>query len=61
MCLFARRVVIWSNTQESEVGTATFCYGLDGPDIESRWKRDFPRPSSHPASCTMGPGFFPGL
>jgi len=31
-------------------------YGLDGPEIESLWGRDFPRPSrsAHPASYTMG-------
>jgi hypothetical protein len=26
---------------DSSVGKAT-CYGLDGPWIESRWRRDFP-------------------
>ena len=26
------------------VGIAT-CYELDGPGIESRWRRDFPHPS----------------
>ena len=41
-------------------------YGLDGPGIESRWGRDFPHlsrkgPGAHPASCTMGTGFFPGV
>jgi hypothetical protein len=39
-------------------------YGLDGPGIKSRWRRDFPHPSrcpgAHPASCTMGNGPFPG-
>ena len=38
-------------------------YGLDGPGIESRWRRDFPPvqtgPGTHPASCTMGTGSFP--
>jgi hypothetical protein len=32
--------------------------------IESRWGQDFPPvqtgPGAHPASCTMGTGFFPG-
>ena len=47
------------------VGIAT-AYGLDGPGIESRWGRDFPhlsRPAlgTHPASCTMGTGSFPGV
>jgi hypothetical protein len=40
-------------------------YGLDGPGIESRWRRYFPpvqpSPGAHPASCTMGTGFFPGV
>jgi len=41
-------------------------YGLDGPGIESRWKRDFfapvqTGPGPHPASCTMGTGSFPGV
>jgi hypothetical protein len=48
----------------SVVGIATGD-GLDGPRIESRSGRDFPhlsRPAlwSHPASCTMGTGSFPG-
>jgi hypothetical protein len=30
--------------RESAVGIATR-YGLDGPGIESQWRRDFPRPS----------------
>ena len=45
------------------VGIAT-SYGLDGPEIESRWERDFPRPSepmAHPISYTMGTGVFPGV
>jgi hypothetical protein len=40
-------------------------YGLDGPGIESRWRRHFPPvqtdPGTHPASCTMGTGSFPGV
>jgi len=40
-------------------------YGLDGPEIESRWGARFATPvqtgpGSHPASCTMGTGSFPG-
>ena len=40
-------------------------YGLDGPRIESRWGARFSAPvqtgpGSHPASCTMGTGSFPG-
>jgi hypothetical protein len=48
----------------SSVGIATG-YGLNGPGIESRWRRDFPSvqtgPGTHQASCTMGTGSFPGL
>jgi len=51
----------------SSVGIATD-YGLDGSGIESRWWRDFPHlsrpvpgPTPHPASCTMGTGYFPGV
>ena len=41
-------------------------YGLDGPRIESRWGARFfapiqTGPGAHPASCTMGTGFFQGL
>ena len=39
---------------DSSVGIATR-YVLEGPEIESRWGRDFPHPS-RPASCTMGTG-----
>ena len=48
----------------SSVGIAAG-YELDGPGTESRWGRDFPPvqtgPVAHPASCTMGTGFFPGV
>jgi len=41
-------------------------YGLDGPVIESRWGARLSAPvqtgpGSHPASCTMGTGYFPGV
>jgi hypothetical protein len=47
------------------VGIAT-SYGLDGPEIESRWgarlsARVQTVPLAHPASFTMGTGSFPGL
>ena len=47
--------------RDCSVGIVTV-YGLDGPRIESRWGRDFPHLSrtTHPASCTMGTGSFPG-
>jgi hypothetical protein len=51
----------------SSVGIATD-YGLDGPGIEKKIPveaRFFARvqtgPGAHPASCTMGTGFFPGV
>ena len=51
--------------RDSSVGIATR-YGLDGPEIESRWGRDFPhlsRPALEPisSSYTMGSGSFPGV
>ena len=36
--------------RDSSVGIATR-YGLDGPGIESRWRRDFP----HPSGPALGP------
>jgi hypothetical protein len=36
--------------RDSSVGIAT-CYRLDGPGIESRWRRGFP----HPSSLDLGP------
>jgi len=38
-------------------------YGLDGPGIESRWRRAPVQngPGAHPASCTMCTGSFPGV
>ena len=48
----------------SSVGTATG-YGLDGPGSNPAWGRDFlpvqTGPGTHPASCKMGTGSFPGL
>ena len=50
--------------QDSSVGIASRCR-LDGPGIEFRWGARFSAPvqtgpGSHPASCTMGTGSFPG-
>ena len=47
---------------DSSVGIASG-YGLNGPEFESRWGRDFPAhiqtgPGAHPASCTTGTGSF---
>jgi hypothetical protein len=54
-----------NRTFSSVVGIATG-YGLDGPEIESRWGARFSAPvqtgpGAHPASCTMGTGSFPGV
>jgi transposase-like protein len=50
--------------QDSVVGIATR-YGLDGPEITSRWRRDFFRlvqtgSGAHPAFYTMGTGILSG-
>ena len=48
-------------SRNNVVGTA-IRYGLDGPGIESRWRRArysafvHTGPKAHPASCTMGTG-----
>jgi len=49
--------------RDGSVGTATI-YGLDGPGIEFRWDARFSAPvqtgpGAHPASYTMGTGYFP--
>ena len=51
--------------RDSSVGIAT-SYGLDGPEIESRWGARFSAPvqtgrRAHPASYTGGTGSFPGV
>jgi hypothetical protein len=43
-------ICVWGGGPGSVVGIAT-AYGLNGPGIESRWKRDFPhlsRPALRP-------------
>ena len=52
---YAQRQDLWAHFIHysgpgSSVGTATG-YGLDGPVIESRWRRDF----SHLSRPTLGP------
>jgi hypothetical protein len=47
--------------RDSSVGIATR-YGLDGPAIESRWRRDFPHPSRPAVGPTQPPiQWVPGL
>jgi hypothetical protein len=45
--------------------TVAVCYSVDGLEVKSRWRRDFPyRPTgakAHPASCTVNTGSFPGI
>jgi hypothetical protein len=50
---------------DSAVGIATR-YGMNGPGIESRWEARFSTPvqtgsGAHPASCTMGTRYLPGV
>ena len=47
-------VGINSTGRDSSVGIATR-YGLDGPEIESRWERDFPQPSRPALGPTQPP------
>ena len=47
--------------RDSAVGIARR-YGLDGPGIESRWRRDFPHPSIQALGSTQPPiQWVPGL
>jgi hypothetical protein len=47
--------------RDSSVGIATR-YGLDGPGIESRWGRDFPKPFRPALGPTQPPvQWVPGL
>ena len=43
-------VPLFTVGRDSSVGIATR-YGLDGPGIESRWRQDFP----HPSTPALGP------
>ena len=47
-------VYIYFGGPDSSVGIATR-YGLGGPGIESRWRRDFPHPSRPALGPTQSP------
>ena len=47
-------VTIFEDLDLHEDGTATR-YGLDGPEIKSRWRLDFPYPSRPPLGTTQPP------
>jgi hypothetical protein len=60
-----RSHLCWLVGRDSAVGISTR-YGLDGPEIESRWEARFSAPvhsgpRAHPASHTMGAESFPGV
>jgi hypothetical protein len=63
--LYNNNKVYRMSRPSSVVGIAT-CYGLDGPEIESRWRSRLfapvqTGPGVRSASCTMGTGSFPGV
>jgi hypothetical protein len=62
---FFQVIYVYAMGRDSSVGIATR-YGLDGPGIEYRWRRDFPyrsipTPGTHPASYTRGTGLLPKI
>jgi hypothetical protein len=68
------RVIIWCfsfikiipnkidgfTSDKSVVGVAT-CYGLDDPEIESWWRRDFPHVQTGPVPTQLHLQWVPGL
>ena len=60
------RNLIWAKRGPGRVVGIATAYGLDGPGIKSRGGARFSAPvqtgpEAHPASCTMGTGYFPGI
>jgi hypothetical protein len=49
-----RRITFATGGRDGAVGTATR-YGMDGPGIESRWRRDFPQLSRPALGPTQPP------
>ena len=52
--------IIQLKCRDSVIGITT-CYRLDGPGIESRWRRDFPRLSRPALGYTLDIGSIPGV
>jgi hypothetical protein len=53
-CIFVTFLSSGKSGRDSSVGMATR-YGLDGPAIETRWKRDFPQQSNPALRLTQPP------
>ena len=71
-CLFLFRSQYFADTPVNPCGSGSVVaiatgYGLDGPGIESLWGGERfsapvqTGPGTHPASCTVGTGSFPGV
>ena len=59
--VYVYRFITECGGRDSSVGIATR-YGLDGPGIESQWRRDFPHPSRPVLGPTQPPvQWVPGL
>ena len=58
ICINELASVVPTVSRPGSVVDIAIAYGLDGRGIESRWGEIF---RTHPASCTMGTGSFPGV